>query len=138
MLGNHTIKTWSSTQSIISLSSGEAEFYGIVKGGTVTMGIQSLLSEIGFHTQIIIKSDASAAIGIVKRKGLGQVRHIDVHDIWIQEKVSSGKFIIHKVHTYDNLADALTKYVDPGKIIQHVTGTKQKWRVNESSMALKV
>ena len=31
-LGSHTIKSWSTTQAVIALSSGEAEFYGIVKG----------------------------------------------------------------------------------------------------------
>ena len=32
MLGCHCIKTWSSTQDIIALSSGEAEYYGLVRG----------------------------------------------------------------------------------------------------------
>ena len=137
MLGKHTIKTWSSTQSIVSLSSGEAEFYGMVKGGTVTLGIQSLLTEVGVNMKITIKSDASAAIGIAKRKGLGKVRHIDVQDLWIQEKVNSGKFTIQKVHTSDNLADALTKYVDPGNIVHHVTGTNQRWIIHESLLALR-
>ena len=31
MLGRHTIKTWSSTQTSIALSSGEAEFHEVVK-----------------------------------------------------------------------------------------------------------
>ena len=29
---HHIIKSWSTTQSIIALSSGEAEYYGVVKG----------------------------------------------------------------------------------------------------------
>jgi len=32
MLGNHMVKSWCSTQAIVSLSSGEAEYYGIVLG----------------------------------------------------------------------------------------------------------
>ena len=32
-LGSHVIKTWSATQGVVALSSGEAEYYGIVKGG---------------------------------------------------------------------------------------------------------
>ena len=31
MLGSHLIKSWSSTQGQISLSSGESEFYGVVR-----------------------------------------------------------------------------------------------------------
>ena len=34
MLGEHVVKTWSCTQSVIALSSGEAEYYGMVKGGS--------------------------------------------------------------------------------------------------------
>ena len=45
MFGNHLIKAWSVTQGVIALSSVEAEFYGIVKGGSVGMGIQSVLGD---------------------------------------------------------------------------------------------
>ena len=31
MFGSHLIKSWSSTQNVIALSSGEAEYYGLVK-----------------------------------------------------------------------------------------------------------
>ena len=33
MIGKHCIKTWSKTQDTIAPSSGEAEYYGIVRGG---------------------------------------------------------------------------------------------------------
>ena len=39
MLGSHLIKSWSSTQDIVALSSGEAEYYGIVKGAAQGFGI---------------------------------------------------------------------------------------------------
>ena len=32
MIGDHCIKTWSNTQDTIALSSGEAEYYRIVRG----------------------------------------------------------------------------------------------------------
>ena len=32
LIGRHMIKGWSSTQSVVALSSGEAEFYGLVRG----------------------------------------------------------------------------------------------------------
>ena len=51
MLGTHLIKGWSSTQSVIALSSGEAEFYGIVKGASVGLGIKSLLSDLGIQLE---------------------------------------------------------------------------------------
>ena len=38
ILGAHPIKTWSSTQSSLALSSGEAEFNGVVRGAGVGLG----------------------------------------------------------------------------------------------------
>ena len=35
MFGNHMVKSWCSTQAIVALSSGEAEYYGIVKGASI-------------------------------------------------------------------------------------------------------
>ena len=32
MLGTHLIRGWSATQRVIALSSGEAEYFGVVRG----------------------------------------------------------------------------------------------------------
>ena len=84
------IKSWSNTQSVIALSSGEVEYYSMVKGGSVGIGVQAMLKEIGVNLQIVIKCDASVAVGIVMRRGLGKLRHIDLTQLWLQEKVVHG------------------------------------------------
>jgi hypothetical protein len=33
VIGRHLVKSWCSTQAIVTLSSGEAEYYGILKVG---------------------------------------------------------------------------------------------------------
>ncbi len=38
MLGRHAVKTWSSTQTGVSFSSGEAEFYGTIRGAGMGLG----------------------------------------------------------------------------------------------------
>ena len=126
MLGSHTIKTWSSTQSVIALSSGEAEYYGIVKGCSQGLGIKSMLEELNVCWNLRVKTDASAAIGIAKRRGLGKVRHIEVHQLWVQEQVTSGRIRLLKVPGTENLADALTKHVDRANIEMHMQGTGLK------------
>ena len=65
---------------------------------------------------INLHSDATAAIGIARRKGLGNIRHLDTTDLWIQDKVRSKEIVLHKVLGTDNMADILTKYVDRGTI----------------------
>ena len=120
MLGNHVIKTWSSTQAVIALSSGEAEYYGIVKGGTMGLGARSEMEDLGYTARIVIRTDASAAKGIANRRGLGKVRHIDTRELWMQEKVGNGDLEVEKVKGTENVADALTKYVDQGKLRDHM------------------
>ena len=124
MLGGHTIKTWSGNQAVHALSSGEAEYYSMVKAGSVGMGIESLLKDLGVDDldKIDIKTDASAAIGIGSRIGIGKIRHIEVNQLWLQDKVAMGKITLTKVPTNDNLADALTKGVDVAILNIHVAG----------------
>eukprot|EP00972_Heterocapsa_arctica_P022987 3381419-Heterocapsa_arctica.AAC.1 len=46
MHGSHCVRTWSTTQSVITLSSGEAELYGIVKGASAALGFQSIANDL--------------------------------------------------------------------------------------------
>jgi hypothetical protein len=112
MLGNCCIKHWSKTQTTISLSSGEAELHGIAQGAAQALGIQSLLKDAGWHVDVHLHSDATAAIGIARRKGSGKIRHLDTTDLWIQDKITSKKMQLSEVLGVENMADVLTKYVD--------------------------
>ena len=47
MHGTHCLKSWSSAQRVIAGSSGEAEYYGIVKGGSNSLGMRPLMSDLG-------------------------------------------------------------------------------------------
>ena len=112
MIGGCLIKHWSKTQSTISLSSGEAELHGIAQGCSQGLGLQSLLKDAGWILPLHVYSDATAAIGIARRKGLGKIRHLDVTDLWIQDRIRSKAITLSKVLGTQNMADVLTKYVD--------------------------
>ena len=114
---------------MIALSSGEAEYYGIVKGASIAMGLRGVLQDLRVDLSIVVQTDASAAKGIASRRGLGKVRHIEVNQLWVQEKVANGEIVIRKIGTRENLADALTKHVDHDLIMKHMRGTNQH-RVN--------
>ena len=88
MICQHTVKTWSTIQTVVALSSGEAEYYGMVKGGSQAIGFVNMLCDLGVKvpTSITLRSDASAAIGIASRKNMGRVRHIEVAQLWLQSK----------------------------------------------------
>ena len=122
MYGSHCLKSWSSTQSVIAGSSGEAEYYGIGKGGSNSLGMRSLMSDLGVTVSIHIKSDASAAIGIASRRGLGKIRHLEVSQLWLQQRVAGEELKIDKVKGTDNIADALTKHVGVEDMKMHMEG----------------
>ena len=85
MIGTHLIKSWSSTQNnAISLSSGEAELYAIVKGIGTGIGIRQYMVDLGLNAELRVHTDSAAAQGICKRVGLGTQRHIAVNSLWVQ------------------------------------------------------
>ena len=47
--GRHLLKSSSSTQGVIALSSGESEFYGAVKTASIGLGMISLLKNMGLN-----------------------------------------------------------------------------------------
>ena len=97
MIGGHLIKSWSSTQPVIALSSGEAELYALVKAASQAKGLCSLMADFGFETQISVHTDSTAAIGIVHRIGLGKTRHIEVQYLWVQDNVNRKMMKVEKV-----------------------------------------
>ena len=86
-MGDHCVKHWSNTQSTIALLSGEAEPGGIAYGMAQSIGVQYLCADLSIVVDIHLFSNATAAIGITKRKGLGKIRHLHTSDLWAQEKV---------------------------------------------------
>ena len=77
-VGSCVVKTWSSTQQTIALSSGEAELYAMTKAATQCLGIIQLMADFGDTASGKVMSDSTAAICIVCRDGLGRTRHIRV------------------------------------------------------------
>ena len=56
-------------------------------------------------------ADASVALSIAKREGAGEMRHINVINLWLHEKEVQKTLEYVKVKGEDNPADGLTKHV---------------------------
>jgi len=122
MLGSHCLKVWSSTQPTVSLSSGEAEFYGLVKASGVGLGFSALLADFGRELPVTVWTDSSAAMGVVGRQGLGRLRHLDTHSLWVQQAVRSHRITVRKVRGDDNVADLFTKHLTSRDRISYLLG----------------
>ena len=116
--GKHLLDTSCAKQSIVALSSGEAEYYAITRGSAAGMMVQSILQEIGCKTKLACLTDSSAAKGICHRRGVGRVKHLALKELWVQDRVDKGELTVKKVGTEENWGDLGTKALDGWRITQ--------------------
>ncbi len=83
-LGKH----WSSTQKKVTLSSGEAELCGIMKGTTEALRIPSLGRDLDIEMAVHVQADFAAAIGICRRSGTGTVGRLVVGQLWVSGRAA--------------------------------------------------
>ena len=57
----------------------------------------------------MIRIDSSAAIGVLQRKGIGKIRHLDVADLWLQTAIRNKKMTVEKIEGSANDVDLLSK-----------------------------
>ena len=105
MYGSHCVKSYSSTQATIALSSAEAEYYGLIKAASVALGMQAMYTDLGETVDITLFTDASAARGIAMRRGLGKLRHMAVRTLWLQERIAHKELSLCKVKGDVNNSD---------------------------------
>jgi hypothetical protein len=112
LLGAHCLKTWSSTQGAVALSSAEVEFYAVADATLRAKGLRSLALEVGFDLKtgiINLWADSNAAKSFVSRRGLGKMRHIEIRYLWLQREVGEGRVRVFEVKGDENPADLMTE-----------------------------
>ena len=121
-LGDHLVRSSSTTQQVVSLSSGESEFYAAVKGASVGIGLKALLEELGVEIKKPVRLilDATAGIGMASRRGAGRIRHIHAPSLWLQRAVSDQRVCLEKVRGELNPADLGTKYLEGAAIKKYL------------------
>ena len=117
--GEHVLKSWSTTQAAVALSPAEVELYSLVKCSEQTLGMLALAQDLGISSQAPVRTDASAALGIIQRQRFGKLRHVSTQLLWIYEKVRIDAFDIAKVPGHDNPAEILTNNVTAELIQRH-------------------
>ena len=131
MIGKHCVKTWSTSQGAVALSSAEAEFYAMIEAVIRAKGVINVMIELGFEVQqeLQLHTDSSAAKSFVSRKGLGKMKHLEIRDLWLQREVALGKVSVNKVDGTKNPADLMTKYLRKEEIEERLQlmGIRIQW-----------
>ena len=117
--GKHLLRHMSCLQTLVTLSSGEAECNALVRGACTSLGIQSHYQDWMIGVPIQIYSDSSAARSVATRRGIGGcLRHLQTRHLWLQSQAALGHLKFDFVAGEQNPADTLTKPLLGRKIRQ--------------------
>ena len=72
-------------------------------------GFLALLADFHIRMALRLWTDSSASRGMCSRQGLGKVRHLDVQDLWIQQRLRNVDFHLYKVKGEENPGDLFIK-----------------------------
>jgi len=107
----------SKKQSVVALSTTEAEYITTIHASKEAVWFQRLCSSMGLvQGTIRIDCDSQSAIFLAKNPAYhSKTKHIDVQYHFVRDMIEDRKVLLVKVDTLKNIADALTKFVSSEK-----------------------
>ena len=124
-------------QMVPALSSGEAEFNAGVKAIGNVLGVAAYAEDLGAKLECAAGFDSSAALGMLKRTGLGRARHVATPLLWVQAVVADGRCSVYKVKGTENVADLGTKDLTGPKVQEIMQELGYEFPKVQSNLALK-
>ena len=114
--------------------------------------------DFGRKVCITAHTDSAAAPGVVHRSGLEKTKHIEVHWLWVRDRVHNKAITVQKIGTKVNPSDMMTKGLEREVIDEHVSFIKgyickqtdksalnvnalsqgDKWKLNNEDMIMRV
>jgi hypothetical protein len=117
------VKWQSKQQSIVTLSTTEAEFINMSTAGRDMVWIRQLLRDIKIPILKVpwIGTDSKNALRAAENgQETMSTRHIDVRYKWIKQKIHTGEIALKWIDTANMKADGLTKALNTTKQAQFV------------------
>ena len=117
--------SWSSKlQSLVALSTTEAEHVAAVEAGKEIIWMRQLLGELGYTTSgpSLLRMDNQSAITVNKNpEHHGRMKHLALRLFWLRDAVQDGVISPLFVPTCDMVADIFTKSLDQFKTQKFVS-----------------
>nr|GEW90171.1 retrovirus-related Pol polyprotein from transposon TNT 1-94 [Tanacetum cinerariifolium] len=111
------INWYSSLQAITTLSTIEAEYISSTEGVKEAIWIRAMVNEFGLPQEVlVVYCDNRSVVHLTKNnKFHSKTKHIEVRHYFVQDIVEKREVIVDKIHTKDNPADMLTKFLTSTK-----------------------
>ena len=74
----------------------------MVSATSEALGLKAMLTDYNATLDPWLFVDASAAIGVAQRSGLGKIRHLDTGTLWLQQAVKDKQIGLSKVKGIEN------------------------------------
>ena len=118
-LAGGAVSWLSKLQSVVALSTTEAEYMAATQACKEAVWIRRLLEELGHNQQTItVYCDSQSALHIARNPAFhSRTKHIGVQYHFVREVVEDGSVDLQKIHTKENLADVMTKAINADKFI---------------------
>ena len=98
--------------------------------------MSTLLEDFGcVGVKVSVGMDANAAIGIVQRRGLNTLRHVELDVPWIQEQLAWRLLPLRIVPGPRNLSDMMTKNVDQAHIVMYLDLLNLRFDIGRADIA---
>lgn len=112
--------SWSSKlQSLVALSTTEAEYIAAVEAGKEIMWMRHILGEFGYDVSkpSTLRVDNQSAISVAKNpEHHGRMKHMDLRFYWLRDSVEAGHIDPVFLPTAEMPADLLTKALPRAKV----------------------
>lgn len=107
-----------------------------MKTTSETLGLIEMGKDMGLTLTGGVWIDASAALGIISRKGSGKIRHLDTQWLWIQQREARKDVEVSKVLGTENPADLMTKGLDEVTTVKHLARMGFTFRAGRAEKAV--
>ena len=111
-MGTGAVSWRSKLQSIVALSTTEAEYVAAVSAGAEVVWMRALMAELGYDTAApsTLHMDNKSAIQVAKNpEHHGRMKHLDLRFFWLRDQVEKKVISVAYIPTDTMPADILTK-----------------------------
>ena len=119
-MGTGAISWSSKLQSVVALSTTEAEYISAVSAGAEISWLRKLFTELGLNlssTSSPLCIDNQSALAVAKNpEHHGRMKHLDLRYFWLRDEVAKGTISVSYCPTGSMPADLLTKALSMVKV----------------------
>lgn len=126
-VGESVVVWGSRLQSIVALSTTEAELIAAVEGVKEGLWLTKVMTDLGIRSELQLYSDNQSALSLLKDPTVHRrTKHIEVRMSFLRDAVDRKRVVYKFVTSKEQLADPLTKPLSGQRMVEWMSGIGPK------------